>query len=319
MEFGGFEGFDLFVDRARGALLGLAVGDALGTTLEFSARDEHPKLTEMVGGGPFRLPAGVWTDDTSMALCLADSLLHCGALDARDLMTRFVAWWRNGVNSPVGRCFDIGNTTRDALARFEKTGDSLVGDLSPHAAGNGSLMRLAPAVRFNLTDEAAIVDACRAQSLPTHAADACLDACAYFGGLLGALIEGMPREKVLTPRSTTFSEPVAAVAAGSWLGKGRCEISSSGYVVHTLEAALWAVSNADSFEEALILAVNLGDDADTVGAVAGQLAGAIWGASAIPHRWLEPLTWRDRIQATADALIGFEDRTPSEELVFAQA
>lgn len=297
-------------DRAHGALLGLAIGDALGTTLEFSERDEHPKLTEMVGGGPFNLPPGVWTDDTSMALCLADSLLHAGKLDEHDLMRRFVWWWRKGLNSPMGRCFDIGNTTRGALSRFEASGDPLNGDTSTFGAGNGSLMRLAPVVLFNLNDMAAIRDASRRQSTPTHASEACLDACEWFGELLGQAISGTPKAELLAPRATNFVQAVSTIAAGSWAGKSRKEIASSGYVIHTLEAAIWAVSNANSFEEALVLAVNLGEDADTVGAVTGQLAGAIWGASQIPPRWLDVLRWRTRIEDTANALLlaGAESR-----------
>ena len=107
-----------FLDRARGALLGLAVGDALGTTLEFSRRDAQPLHTEMTGGGPFRLAPGVWTDDTAMALCLADSLVAQGDLDPADLMDRFVRWWRLGENSATGHCFDIGVTTAKALRRY---------------------------------------------------------------------------------------------------------------------------------------------------------------------------------------------------------
>ena len=131
-------------DRALGCLLGLAVGDALGTTLEFARRDSRPAVTDMVGGGPFGLPPGAWTDDTSMALCLAESLLAHGRVDPHDLMTRFVRWYRDGHNSVTGTCFDIGGATRAALERFLRTGDPLAGSTDPRSAGNGSIMRLAP-------------------------------------------------------------------------------------------------------------------------------------------------------------------------------
>ncbi|MGC2412165.1 MAG: ADP-ribosylglycohydrolase family protein [Stellaceae bacterium] len=137
---------DPVVDRALGCLLGLAVGDALGTTLEFERRDVRPLLTDLIGGGPFGLKPGEWTDDTSLALCLADSLIACGGLDQRDLMSRFVRWWREGENSHNGRCFDVGITTRQALSRFVRTGDPVAGSTDPNAAGNGSIMRLAPVV-----------------------------------------------------------------------------------------------------------------------------------------------------------------------------
>ena len=132
------------LDRARGALIGLAVGDALGTTLEFTARDAEPLHTEMTGEGPFDLAAGEWTDDTAMALALAKSLTHCRGFDPADVMTRFVAWWRKGHYSCTGTCFDIGIATHQALARFERTGKPFAGSTAPDDAGNGSLMRLSP-------------------------------------------------------------------------------------------------------------------------------------------------------------------------------
>lgn len=292
-----------FADRARGAWLGLAVGDALGTTLEFSRRDSEPHHTEMTGGGPFRLAPGVWTDDTSMALCLADTLLATGEPDPRDLITRFISWWRGGDYSVTGSCFDIGNTTRAALERFERTDDPLAGDTSAHAAGNGSLMRLAPVALFYSGDRSAAGRAARLQSQTTHAAEECLDACEAFAHLLVDAFAGKPKAELFDDASSEASGQVAEILAGSWRAKSRAAISSSGYVLHTLEAALWAVDQASSFEEALVLAVNLGDDADTVGAVTGQLAGAIWGASAIPARWIDRLAWRDRLEMTGRALL----------------
>jgi ADP-ribosyl-[dinitrogen reductase] hydrolase len=292
-----------FADRARGALLGLAIGDALGTTLEFSRRDSAPRHSEMIGGGPFRLDPGVWTDDTSMALCLADTLLAAGEVEPRDLMGRFIGWWRRGENSVTGSCFDIGNTTRAALERFERTDNPLAGATAESAAGNGSLMRLAPVALFYCDDRTAAGQAARLQSQTTHAAPECLEACEAFAHLLVDAFNGAEKDTLLRGATAGFSGQVADILAGRWRGKTREAISSSGYVAHTLEAALWAVSQASSFEEALILAVNLGDDADTVGAVTGQLAGALWGASAIPSRWLERLAWKDRLDATAQALL----------------
>ena len=134
------------VDRYRGALLGLAAGDALGTTLEFRAPWTFQPLTDMVGGGPFQLAPGQWTDDTSMALCLAESLVECQGFDPTDQMRRYLRWYREGYLSSTGTCFDIGLTTRAALRRFEQSGEPFAGETSPHAAGNGSLVRLAPRI-----------------------------------------------------------------------------------------------------------------------------------------------------------------------------
>jgi ADP-ribosylglycohydrolase len=294
---------DPTTDRALGCLLGLAVGDALGTTLEFTGRDDRLPLTDMEGGGPFRLQPGEWTDDTSMALCLADSLIAGGRLDQRDLMERFVRWWRGGENSHNGRCFDIGITTREALRRFRETGDPVAGSTDPNRAGNGSIMRLAPVALRWADDPAQAIAAARAQSVTTHGAPAAIEACAVLAGILVEAIATGDKAAMLRPRSA--DEPaIAAVAVGSWRGKERHEIRSSGYVVHTLEAALWCVDRSESFSEAVLLAANLADDADTVAAVTGQIAGALGGKSAIPQGWLDRLAWRAEIERRGRQLLG---------------
>ena len=283
-------------DRASGCLLGLAIGDALGATLEFEARDTRPVIRDLVGGGPFDLAPGQWTDDPAMALCLADSLIAHKGLDTDDLMRRFVNWWRYGENSCTGQCFDIGIATLNALSLFERTGTlaSESGD-DDRQAGNGTLMRLAPVAIFAAPDIAKAVDLAVAQSRTTHAAPVAHDACAYFASLLVEAILGADKEALLAPRVFEGRAEIADIAAGSWRSKNRDQISSSGYVVHTLEASLWCVHRAASFEEAVILAANLADDADTVAAVTGQLAGAIYGVEAIPQKWREKIAWRGKL------------------------
>ncbi|MGH6953882.1 MAG: ADP-ribosylglycohydrolase family protein [Alphaproteobacteria bacterium] len=290
-------------DRAVGCLVGLAVGDALGATLEFSERDSRAPLTDMIGGGPFDLDAGQWTDDTSLALCLAESVLACAGLDQTDLMRRFRRWYREGHNSCTGRCFDIGATTRAAIERYERTGKAEAGDPSPRAAGNGSIMRLAPVAIFwhRVPDEAECQAA--AQSRVTHAATEAVDGCVLLARILVAAINGTPKRELFARRPSVLCPRIAAIAEGSWDGKTRREIRSSGYVVDTLEAAIWSVARSDGFDEALRLAVNLGDDADTVGAVTGQIAGALYGLEAIPAQWRERLAWRKRIESLANALL----------------
>ena len=290
------------LDRAKGALVGLALGDALGTTLEFTRRDTKSPVTGIVGGGPFGLAAGEWTDDTSMALCLADSLLERGLLDVRDLMERFLRWHEEGHNSVTGECFDIGETTKGALRSFRATGEPLSGSTDPQSAGNGSLMRLAPVAIRWCHDRSEATEAARLQSRTTHGAVQAVEACALFAELLTEAIAGAPQETVLRARDWSGDAQIAEVAAGSWRAKERDAISSSGYVVHTLEAALWCVGRSGSIEEALILAANLADDADTVAAVTGQLAGALWGMSGAPAGWLDTLAWRERIKALAGGL-----------------
>ncbi|PZQ46474.1 MAG: hypothetical protein DI551_05055 [Micavibrio aeruginosavorus] len=286
------------LDRAKGCLVGLAVGDALGTTLEFTKRDSQPPVADMVGGGPFRLKPGQWTDDTSMALCLADSLLHRNSFNPTEMMDRFVDWMREGYNSSTGECFDIGDTTRAALRNYIDEGIAGDASASPSMAGNGSIMRLAPAVLFSLDDRDRAIDLSVRQSRPTHAAPEVLEACALMGAVLHAAITGN------NPSLPVLREPkIRKIADGAYLAKVRDDIRSSGYVIDTLEAALWAVSQTDNFRDALLLAVNLGDDADTVGAVAGQLAGAKYGYNAIPQEWRNTLAWHDKIAELSVSLV----------------
>ncbi|GJD95405.1 ADP-ribosylglycohydrolase family protein [Methylobacterium iners] len=289
-------------DRALGAMVGLAVGDAVGTTLEFRERDTYEPLTDMVGGGPFGLKTGEWTDDTSMSRCLADSLLAHDGLNERNLLERFCRWFRNGENSVTGTCFDIGNVTRTALERFESTGDIYAGPTDPRTAGNGSLMRLSPvAIRF-WNDPERLRDAARRQSYTTHGAREAVDACEAFGTILAKAIQGKALTDVLRGFYGAFGDQVQAILDGSWRGKARDQVQSSGYVIHSLEAALWCVGSSGSFEGAVLKGANLGDDADTTGAIVGQLAGAFYGLSGIPDRWLNRVAWRDRIEDRAQQL-----------------
>ncbi|MBW3598430.1 MAG: ADP-ribosylglycohydrolase family protein [Planctomycetes bacterium] len=306
-----------FEDRQRGALLGLAIGDALGAAVEFEPAGSFPPVTGYRAGGPHGLQPGEWTDDTSMVLALADSIGSVG-WDLNDQSERYVCWWRGGEFSVNGQCFDIGITTRAALARFQQTGDARTsGDPSERASGNGSIMRLAPVpIAYVELYPDRIPDlAARAieSSLPTHASPQCLSACAYFAVVLAGLIHGEPREAVLAPNWPPLIElqdwkplhrEVREVACGSFRSRRPPEIQGSGYVVKSLEAALWAFHDAQDFREAVLKAVNLGDDADTTGAVCGQLAGAYWGESGIPSDLLEGLARRDMLEQALEGLIG---------------
>jgi ADP-ribosyl-[dinitrogen reductase] hydrolase len=293
---------DLFLDRALGCMLGLAVGDAVGTTVEFMPRGAFPPVTDMSGGGPFRLKAGQWTDDTSMALCLAESLLHDPALDPLDLIQRFLRWVEEGYNSSTGRCFDIGRTTLGAICHFKRTGEAIAGSISPREAGNGSIMRLAPAAARWWRDPSTAEKVARRQSQTTHGAVEAVDSCALLSQILCGGIAGLGRAALSPSVNEAWAPNVRAVAEGSWRSKVAAEIESTGYVVHTIEAALWAVHSTRTFEAAILAGVNLGHDADTVGAVAGQIAGAIYGASSIPQRWRLRLHEGQRIEELARLL-----------------
>lgn len=289
-------------DRALGTLLGLAVGDALGTTLEFTTRDSYAHLTDMVGEGPFDLKPGQWTDDTSMALALAESLCTKPHLDETDLMGRFANWYVHGVNSCTGTCFDIGNTTRAAIEEWLRTGNPLAGSTAPQTAGNGSLMRLAPVAIRHWQALDLMVDVARRQSLTTHGAPQAVEVCMRFARVLAEVIAGSNWQEALHTQDVSQDPAIAAVVSGKWRKKERAQIASSGYVIHSFEAAFWCVGQTGSFRDAVLLAANLGDDADTTAAITGQLAGAVYGASAIPSPWLAKLAWRDEIEALARRL-----------------
>lgn len=297
------------IDRYRGALLGLAAGDAVGTTLEFRPPGSFTPIDDMIGGGPFHLQPGQWTDDTSMALCLAASLLACGGFDAADQMDRYIRWRDQGYMSSNGRCFDIGGTVSAALHRYEQTGDPFAGSTDPYSAGNGSIMRLAPVPLFYGRDPALAIEQSAESSRTTHGAATAVAACRYFAGLIIGALQGVDKTSLLAANYAPLpgywaDNPLAtaeinAVAAGSFKEKQPPQIKGSGYVVQSLEAALWAFYHSDDFRSGCLLAANLGDDADTTAAVYGQLAGAYYGADAIPLAWRQRLALLSGIEALA--------------------
>ena len=283
------------LDRALGALLGLAVGDAVGAAIEFVRKPRFAVLDDMQKGGPHRLERGQWTDDTAMALALADSLVVNAGLDADDLMQRFLEWHDTGAYSCTGVCFDIGNQIRAALERFRTSGIAIAGSTDPMASGNGALMRLAPVAIRHWRDPAEMARVATLQTRTTHGSPATLAASAAFSTMLADAIAG-------ADLTTVLSSPAAEGIEGGWRSLHRDAIQGSGYVVRSLQAAVWAVSRSTDFRSAVLLAANLGDDADTTAAIAGQLAGAAFGASGIPAGWLDALAWRARLTDAGEHL-----------------
>ena len=279
------------LDRFRGCLLGLACGDAVGTTVEFKPRDSFAPVTDMVGGGPFGLEPGQWTDDTSMAMCLAESLLHRDGFNAVDQMNRYLNWYHHGYWSSTGECFDIGNTTREALDDYFESKNPFSGPTHSHSAGNGSLMRLAPVAMFFHGVSAALVHHAGESSRTTHGATEAVESCRLFAQMLSDALAGRSREEILAgPRTDLTTANVIALSGGEYTNKPSSAIVGSGYCIASLEAALWCFKHTDSFAAAVLAAANLGDDADTTAAIAGQIAGAFHGVEGIPGAWLERLT-----------------------------
>ena len=305
------------ISRYRGSLLGLAVGDALGTTLEFKSPGTFTPITDMVGGGPFNLEPGEWTDDTSMALCLAESLIEKEKFDPSDQMQRYLKWSRDGYLSSNGKCFDIGMTVGNALRKFKKTNDPYSGSEAPNSAGNGSLMRLAPIPLVYANDEIVAMEKAVESSRTTHGTKNCTDACRYMAVLILGAVKGKSKETILNEialptleiwNQRPLAPAIANIASGSYQRKEPPEIKGTGYVVDSLEAALWAFYKSENFEEGALMAVNLGDDADTTGAIYGQLAGAYYGEEGIPEAWKNKIAHRSLIVDYAERLFKLADR-----------
>ncbi|MDY0419433.1 ADP-ribosylglycohydrolase family protein [Enterobacter sp. 170198] len=289
------------LDKALGAFVGLAVGDAVGATLEFKRRDsEH--INDMLGGGPFQLKPGEWTDDTSMAICVAQTYLSEKRMHTDVMRQWLLKWYLTGSNSSNGRCFDIGNTTRFALEQYRRIGPSWYGNTEKHTAGNAAIVRQAPVSIFRRKSLRAIYFESQAQSRATHGAVESINACQFLGLILHYLMSGYPKEASFEPHRFPLCARVMIVNAGEYKHKARHQIRSSGYVIDTLEAAMWAVWHTDNFRDAILLAANLADDADSVAATAGQLAGALYGYSGIPQEWKDKLVQHERLVSMAGEL-----------------
>lgn len=221
----------------------------------------------MIGGGPFDLEAGQWTDDTSMALCLAESLIEQRGFDPVDQLERYTLWSSAGHLSSNGRVFDIGNTVYSALARFSKTRQPYCGSTDPDTAGNGSLMRLAPVRLFYARSHREAIERSGESSRTTHAAQAAVDACKCMGALIVGAVNGASKDDLVSSHYSPVEGyrqeyplvgEIREIAAGSYKCKNPPEITGTGYVVRSLEAALWAFYRSDSFRDGCLLAVNLG-------------------------------------------------------------
>jgi ADP-ribosyl-[dinitrogen reductase] hydrolase len=262
----------------------------------------------MTGGGVWGVVPGEWTDDTAMALCLGHSLLECGGFDARDQMDKYAAWKDKGYMSSRGECLVIGATCASAIERYQETGDPFSGPDDENSAGNGCIMRLAPVPMYYYPHPDRAVYFSGESSRPTHGARECVDACRLLGAMLLNALAGADWNEILFEHSFrdapegALSDKINFIAQGVYRHKNESEIRGTGYVVDCLEAASWAFMGSDSFEEAVLKAVNLGDDTDTTAAVCGQLAGAFYGASNIPGEWLDRLMMAGDIGRLADDL-----------------
>jgi ADP-ribosylglycohydrolase len=303
--------------RVHGLVFGLAVGDALGMPYEGRRPADVPPQIDLAPGGPYELPAGAWTDDTALALLLAESLLERGSNDGRDQVARYARWQRDGQGSSTGRPVGARPTTVKALAQAQWTGNPYAGPHDPAKAEKDPLTRAAIAAAWAAADPECAVALAADVARPTHQAPQTLDACRYYAALLVGALLGASREALIAPNYSPvpglwerrpLRPEVAAVAAGAWR---RTSPTGGGRAVDALGLVLWSLERAGTWREAVLGAVALGEDAPTSGALVGALAGALFGVTAIPPHWRTGVAQADRLASTAERLAAAAEAGPS--------
>lgn len=299
----------------KDGIMGVIIGDALGCPVQFRSREEVERnpVKGMRGFGTFNLPAGSWTDDGSMTLCTLASIKEKNEIDLDDIMSRFVRWFNKGEYTPFGFPFDQGITCTNAIRNYERYRDTeICGGTSERANGNGALMRIMPVCLFALkydTEEA--IGAVHQVAGLTHNHIRGLIGCGLYYFMVKAIVKhsGSLKERLQRglDEGFTFYQKKADLGYYERLRDleklaeiPEDEINSSGYVVDSLEAAVWGLVTTETFEEALLKVVNLGDDSDTVGAICGGLAGLYYGYNAIPKEWLSEIKRREWIEGMCD-------------------
>nr|WP_293110062.1 ADP-ribosylglycohydrolase family protein [Okeania sp. SIO2F4] len=297
-------------------LMGVCIGDALGVPVEFSSRNERRMnpVTEMVGYGAHNQPAGTWSDDSSMTLCLAECL--CDGFDLEAIAHSFYRWRYEDYWTPRGKVFDIGGTTAAAISRIKKGRPAIeAGGRDDRNNGNGSLMRILPlAYTYKNTNFAELIQQVHDCSCITHGHLRSQMACGIYISIAICLLEGLEAKKAYLQGIENIKQIYSEEKYGSELHRFRkifsgevqnipiTRIHASGYVLDTLEASLWCLLNTNSFAEAVLKAVNLGEDTDTTGAVTGGLAGIYYGIENIPNEWIEVIARKDDIFNLASRL-----------------
>lgn len=295
--------------RFRGALVGLAAGDALAVATQGLEPGSFKPVTDPVGGGRFDLPAGAWSDDTAMALCLADSLSACGGFDTRDQIERYVRWQYEGYLSATGRCVGITDGTAQGLAAAQWRRQVFPGSHEPTQLDPEPLSRIAPVVMFAFARVEEAVRLAGDAARVTSQAPAVVEACRVFAAMLHAALSGLPKDEVLAPRrgledmaGAGLRPRVRSLLRGRYRGKSPGQVHTGGTIMQALEAALWAFDRTITFRDGALLAANLGERSDVVTAAYGQLAGAYYAVEGIPRAWRGSLTRLDLIEGLADQL-----------------
>jgi ADP-ribosylglycohydrolase len=300
-------------NKLIGSLVGLATGDAFGAPYEFK-RPPFEVNKHYSSGGVHNVKPGQWTDDTSMALCIAQSLIENKSFDAKDQMDKYVSWCDYGYMSSNGECFDIGNTVAGALDLYKRSKNPFSGLEGDEYSGNGSLMRLAPIAIAFYKDKEKLIEYVSKSSQTTHKSQLCIDSCIYFAQLLKGAYEGFSKEELLDPNfinTLSLRQEVKNIANGSF--KEEKGYKPTGYVIDTLESALMTFYKYDSFEDGLFNIVAFGYDTDTAGAVYGQIAGAYYGLDNIPKHLVDNLMHKDTLLSLSEKLCNIDFLNPKTE------
>lgn len=291
-------------DKFYGCFVGLAVGDALGAPLEFTRPGSFEPITDMIEGGKLLIKKGEFTDDTSMALCLADSLIRSNGFDPRGQMDNYCEWTLHGRFSSRDYAFGFGQTFMTTFHKYRKTGDPFAGSVNPKRPGNGCIMRLAPIPLFFFPNEEQTVHYSGESSRTTHGHPESVFASRLFGRILFLALSGKSKEEILFGAIPEPGAPdnIQQIASGAYKDKMESEIESTFFAGKCLEAALWCFWHSGNFREAVLKAANLGGEADSTACVCGQIAGAFYGYDDIPKSWIENLVKRGMIIDMADRL-----------------
>ncbi|HUN27116.1 MAG TPA: ADP-ribosylglycohydrolase family protein [Steroidobacteraceae bacterium] len=297
--------------RFRGALVGLAVGDALAAATEQRKPGTFEPVAQLLGGGPHQLPPGAWSDDTAMALALADSLTACGSFDPRDQVERYRRWQEEGYMSATGRCVGITASTVRALAAARWRRQLFPGSHEPGRLDPEPLARVAPPVMFAFADARAAVRLATDAARLTCQAATVLEACGAFAAMLHAALAGRAKEEVLAPERALAElgrhgprSRLRAVLSGGYRRKQAAQLRAGPGIVEALEAALWAFDSTSDFRTGALAAANLGGRSDVITAAYGQLAGAFYGAASVPAPWRSVVARRELLEVLADRLFG---------------
>ena len=289
-------------DKVVGSLIGLAVGDAMGAPYEFMTQGYAVK-NDYIEGGVHDVTIGEWTDDTSMALCLAQSLIDNDGFNAKDQMNKYLSWYIDGYFSTRSHCFDIGNTVARALGLYKNSNNPYSGIEGDFNSGNGSLMRLAPIAMTYCNNHNKLIEYAAKSSQTTHRSELAIDSCVYYAQLIAGAINGHTKEELLSKgfvETKKLRSAIVSIAEGSY--KIEKLYKPTGYVIDTLETALRAFYKFDNFEDGLLYVISLGEDTDTVGAVYGQLAGAYYGYEGINKKYTSQLQKHNTIYNISEKL-----------------